>query len=104
MPHLNIPFSAGSPIIDLFVGVSQQRRDALLAVGRSIPNFQRARALIDTGASGTCIDPTILKPLGLTATELLRFTLHRHLGLRFSVNNLMSHLESNIQPKIRCSC
>ena len=68
MPHMSIPFSGGSPMIDLFVGVSSQRRKALEAAQQPIPKFQKARALIDTGASGTCIDPSILSPLGLTAT------------------------------------
>jgi len=49
MPHLTIPFAAGTPIIDLFVGVSAQRRQALIAAGKSVPEFQVARALIDTG-------------------------------------------------------
>ena len=68
MPHLSIPFTGQGPLIDLLVGISAQRRKAMERVGQPIPAYQKARALIDTGASSTCIDPTILKPLELTAT------------------------------------
>jgi hypothetical protein len=68
MPHINIAFSGGLPIVDLYVGVSTPRRTALEAANRPVPQFQRARALIDTGASGTCIDKTILTLLQITPT------------------------------------
>jgi aspartyl protease len=68
VPHLTIPFSGHGPLIDLLVGVSAQRRRALKKVGQPIPEFQKTRALIDTGASSTCIDSAVLKPLELTAT------------------------------------
>lgn len=74
MPHLTVSFSSSGPLIDLSVGVSAQRRGALEKAGVQVPPFQRARALIDTGASATCIDPAILKPLGLTPTG----TIHIH--------------------------
>lgn len=74
MPHLTVPFTGNGPLIDLSVGVSAQRRKALERAGMTVPSFQKARALIDTGASATCIDPAVLKPLGLTPTG----TIHIH--------------------------
>lgn len=74
MPHLTVPFTASGPLIELSVGVSAQRRKAIEKAGMVVPPFRKARALIDTGASGTCIDPAILKPLGLTPTG----TIHIH--------------------------
>jgi hypothetical protein len=68
MPHLTVAFSATGPVIDLYVGVSAQRREAIIKAGQVVPPFEIARALIDTGASGTCVDPAILGPLGLTPT------------------------------------
>jgi predicted aspartyl protease len=68
MPHLTNPFSAGCPIIELYVTVSAYRQTALIAANQPVPPWQTARAVIDTGASGTCIDPGILKPLNLTPT------------------------------------
>ena len=69
MPHINLQMTPGDgPLIDIFVGVSFPRRDALKTAGQVSPNPIRARALIDTGASCSCVDPTILQPLGLAPT------------------------------------
>jgi hypothetical protein len=40
----------------------------LLAAGQLVPNPVQIRGLLDTGASGTAIDPTVLTALGLTPT------------------------------------
>lgn len=68
MPHLTLPLSAGRPLIDIYVGVSQARRDALTEAGQVFPAPLPARALVDTGASCTCIDLTILQQLGIPPT------------------------------------
>jgi len=68
MPHLTLPFSAGAPVIDLLVGVSGPRAEALKKANQAIPNPIPVRALIDTGASCTSIDPTVLKSLGVPST------------------------------------
>lgn len=47
------------------------RQDALKGLGTSIPSPIPIRALVDTGASCTCVDPTILAQLGLTPTGSL---------------------------------
>ena len=58
----------GGPIITAFVGVSIPRRDALKAANQQVPTPVQMRALLDTGASGTCIDPSVLTALALTPT------------------------------------
>jgi len=50
------------------VGVSSPRRDALIAAGQTAPAPIQIRGLLDTGASGTAIDPSVLTALGLTPT------------------------------------
>lgn len=50
------------------IGVSAPRQQALIAAGQAVPNPIRIRGLIDTGASGTCVDPSVLTALGLTPT------------------------------------
>ncbi len=55
-------------MLTAFVGVSEPRRNAITAAGRTVPAMQQIRALVDTGASGTCIDPSVLQALGLTPT------------------------------------
>ena len=68
MPHLTQPLSAGSPLIDVWISVSTARAAALKQAGQRVPNPVRARTLIDTGASGTALDPRVLQSLSLTPT------------------------------------
>ena len=68
MPHLRVQFSAGVPFIDLFIGISKPRQTALEAAKQSVPPPMQIRGLIDTGASGTCIDPTVVNQLSLVPT------------------------------------
>jgi hypothetical protein len=70
LPHFTLALDAagGGPIISVYVAVSQPRADALTAAGTAIPAPVLIRALVDTGASCTCIDPGVLTPLGLTPT------------------------------------
>lgn len=51
------------------VGVagSQARREALIASSQQVPPAASVRALVDTGASCTCVDPAVLKALSLSA-------------------------------------
>lgn len=56
------------PVIDLVIGVSSARAKALQASGMAIPQVQSVRALIDTGASSTCIDPSVMIALDLQPT------------------------------------
>ena len=68
MPHLTLQVSPGGPLVDVAVGVSRPREAALRAIGQAIPAPIQIRALLDTGASCTCMDPIILRNLGLTPT------------------------------------
>jgi hypothetical protein len=68
MPHFTLLTSANGPLLDAFVGVSTPRRLALASANQPIPALVQVRALIDTGASGTCVDPSVLNTLGLTPT------------------------------------
>jgi predicted aspartyl protease len=52
----------------MIVGVSAARAQALTAAQQPIPQAQNIRALVDTGASGTCIDPMVFQALGLQPT------------------------------------
>src|SRR6266478_6074661 len=68
MPHFTLQIGPQGPMLDALVGVSQARRTALAAVGQPVPNPIRLRALVDTGASGTSVDPSITSALNLTPT------------------------------------
>lgn len=60
----------GMPLISMYVGVSAARGQALKKAGQPIPTPQNVQALIDTGASGTCIDPIVFEALQLQPTGI----------------------------------
>jgi hypothetical protein len=68
VPSLTVPFQAGGPLIDILVGVSAPHLTAIQQASGIVPTPIKARALVDTGASCTCIDPDILSQLNLTPT------------------------------------
>jgi predicted aspartyl protease len=68
MPHLTLPLSPSGCLVDLYVGVSEARRNALAAAKLPIPEVIRVHGLIDTGASCTVIDANAIASLQLTPT------------------------------------
>jgi hypothetical protein len=69
MPHIQLSHSApAGPLIDVYVTVSGPRHKALTAAGAKVPPAQFCKALVDTGASNTSIDPSVMGALGLTPT------------------------------------
>lgn len=59
---------SGGPIVYAFVGLSAPHREVLTATGRSLPTSNLGRFLIDTGASGSAVDPGMLDGLDLRPT------------------------------------
>jgi predicted aspartyl protease len=68
MPHFTIAIDVTGPVVNAGVSVSEGRRAALLAQNLAVPPMRVIRALIDTGASFTSIEPEVLKILNLTPT------------------------------------
>lgn len=68
MPHLTLPITAGGPLLELAIGVSNSRQQALKKAGKKVPTAVRLRGLVDTGASCTCVDPDCIASLGLSPT------------------------------------
>lgn len=58
----------GLLVVIAFVGVSQGRRTALESSNSPVPNAVQVDGLIDTGATCTCVDPSVLDQLGLSPT------------------------------------
>jgi hypothetical protein len=52
----------------VIVGVSEPRKQALIAASQAVPNPIQLRALLDTGASHTCVVRGTIAPLGLSPT------------------------------------
>ncbi len=68
MPHVTQQISPNGPILDFLVGVSLPRAQALQRAGSPLPGAVQIRGIIDTGASGTCVDSSCLSALGLAPT------------------------------------
>lgn len=66
MPHITYSLSSGRPLIDAYIGLSRSREEAFIKAGQSALSPIHARALIDTGATISCIDTKIIQGLNLT--------------------------------------
>jgi predicted aspartyl protease len=56
----------GSAMLEILVGVTKTVADALSAGGKTIPPPLRMLAMIDTGATDTCVPPGTASKLGVT--------------------------------------
>jgi predicted aspartyl protease len=68
MPSLTVNLQPIGPIVRLAVLVSAPRRAALKSARMAVPSPVFIRGLIDTGASGTCVDPDVIRSLGIRPT------------------------------------
>jgi len=68
MPYFTLRTLGFGPVLVCFVGPSKEREGILKVAEMSVPDFEEVRALIDTGASCTCVDPSVLRKLGLSPT------------------------------------
>ena len=58
------------PILQVSVTIEQNSGKGLIAQGKSLPTPRSGIALIDTGASNTCIDEQAAKDLGLPVIDV----------------------------------
>lgn len=73
MPHLTIPISLDGPVIDISVWPSEHHRRTLKKLNKPIPQPINLRAIIDTGASCTVIEPQQLASLNLIPRGTTQF-------------------------------
>lgn len=58
----------GSLLLIAYIGVSQARHNALTQAGQPVPGVVQVQAMVDTGASCCCVDPSVLAQLALSPT------------------------------------
>ena len=68
MPHLTLPVTSNGPLLEFLCGVSQPRARALQRANLPIPAPVSIRGMVDTGASITVIDSSVLLALGVDST------------------------------------
>jgi predicted aspartyl protease len=66
------------PIIQVSVTIEQNAGKGLLSQGKALPVPKSGLALIDTGATGTCIDDQAAKELGLPVIDVAKMTSATH--------------------------
>ena len=65
MPTLTGPITADGALVNVLVGVSEARRQALLRVGFPVPAPCAVRAVLDTGSFISLADAQAITPLGV---------------------------------------
>jgi hypothetical protein len=68
MPLFTLTLGQLGPLLTCVVGVSRERQEALLSAGQPTPSPVTVQALVDTGASCTCVDPNVVQQLGIPPT------------------------------------
>lgn len=70
MPHFTLTYGPIGPLIHAYIGASAPRLGALKKAGIALPPPVVVKALVDTGASHTAVDPTVLQALGLNPRRI----------------------------------
>jgi predicted aspartyl protease len=73
-----IALHSRGPIVQVTVTIEQNAGKGLLSQGKSLPAPKAGLALIDTGATGTCIDEQAAHELGLPIRDVARMTSATH--------------------------
>lgn len=76
--HPAIALNLRGPAIEASVTIEQNAGKGLVAQGKPLPKPKTGWVLIDTGASGTCIDDDAAKELGLPVIDVARLTSATH--------------------------
>jgi hypothetical protein len=71
MPSVNLNILPLGAVIDVHIGVSGPRREALAQAHQPIPPPVACRLLIDTGASCTCVDEGVIQQLQLSPSGVV---------------------------------
>jgi predicted aspartyl protease len=66
------------PIVQVTVTIEQNAGKGLLASGKTVPTPKAGLALIDTGATATCIDEQAAQELGLPVIDVAKMTSATH--------------------------
>ena len=68
--HPAIALQVRGPVLQVTVTIEENAGKALVSQGKALPTPKTGLALIDTGASNTCIDEQAAKELGLPVIDV----------------------------------
>ena len=87
MPDLPGALSADGALVDVRIGWSDPTARALRSALRPVPPPVDARALIDSGAESSCVDPALILALGLPVGGFALANVPAHGGLAFATQH-----------------
>ena len=73
------------PCVQVIIGLAQSLAEQLVQQGHAVPQPVSGMALVDTGASTTCIDEALAQRLGLPAIDVVQMTSASHAGTEANV-------------------
>ena len=76
--HPAVALQQRGPVLQVVVSAEQNMAQALLQQGQPVPPPRPGLALIDTGASFTCIDDQVAKELGLPIIDVVSMSSASH--------------------------
>ncbi len=74
----HLPLRLRGPLLQVTVTIEENAGKGLLAKGETLPTPKSGLALIDTGASNTCIDDKAAQELGLPIIDVGKMTSASH--------------------------
>ena len=69
---------ARGPLIQVSISIEQHMAEQLLRQGESVPQPVAGLALLDTGASSTCIDEALAEQLGISPVDVVHVASASH--------------------------
>src|SRR5256885_8608995 len=102
MPHITTDISPHGPLISILVGVSSAHANFLRSRQLQVPIPVGLQALIDTGASVTCLDSAAVSPLRLRVTGNVPITTPStgsspHICDECDVSIVLAHPDHNVE-------
>ena len=73
------------PCVQVVIGLAEAFAQQLLHQGQAVPTPSAGLALIDTGASVTCVDDTLAQQLGLPAIDVVQMMSASHAATQQNV-------------------
>jgi predicted aspartyl protease len=73
------------PCVQVVIELAQSFAEQLVQQGQSVPQPVAGVALVDTGASTTCIDDALALSLGLPVIDVVQMTSASHAGTQTDV-------------------
>jgi predicted aspartyl protease len=73
------------PCVQVVIGLGQSLAEQLVKQGQAVPEPAAGIALVDTGASTTCIDDALAQRLRLPAIDVVHMTSASHAGTEANV-------------------